>query len=334
MDSMALDAGEAAHKMNVRGAGRKPFVFMSDAWATDRFIVLSPPEAQQTGLYWDFEGRGSLGVQRSSPKAPVYFRVKPVAFKVYRKAFGQVRRAQLAGDTWLANLTFPSDVETSLSLSVLARCARAPFRVYVRGCFTVFSPERFVRIGRDGVISAFPMKGTRLAGEGAGLAIMEDEKEMAEHTTIVDLIRNDLGMVARRVDVPRFRFITGVETGGRNLLQVSSEVRGELGRGWRGGLGDLLMRLLPAGSVTGAPKGRTCEILRAVEGYERGWYTGVFGFFDGEVLDSCVMIRFVEISDGMRDRMIYKSGGGITIYSDVEQEYRELKDKVYVPFAD
>jgi len=149
------------------------------------------------------------------------------------------------------------------------------------------------------------------------------------HVTIVDLIRNDLGMVADRITVPRYRFLTEVKARGRHLLQLSSEVSGELGADWRNHAGTTLRRLLPAGSVTGAPKKRTGEIIREAEGYERGWYTGVFGIFDGSSLDSAVMIRFVEkTADG---RLVYKSGGGITIYSDMESEYAELKAKIYAP---
>ena len=87
---------------------------------------------------------------------------------------------------------------------------------------------------------------------------------------------------------------------------------------------------MPAGSISGAPKKKTIEIIDEVEGYERGSYTGIFGIFDGNDLDSGVMIRFIE-KDGAE--MYYKSGGGITINSIAENEYNELIDKVYVPFA-
>ena len=92
---------------------------------------------------------------------------------------------------------------------------------------------------------------------------------------------------------------------------------------------DLFFRLLPAGSITGAPKKKTMEIIAEAETYERGFYTGVMGYFDGNSLDSAVMIRFLEQqADGS---LIFKSGGGITSQSDLTSEYNEMKQKVYVP---
>ncbi|MFZ1573367.1 MAG: chorismate-binding protein, partial [Candidatus Kapaibacterium sp.] len=94
-------------------------------------------------------------------------------------------------------------------------------------------------------------------------------------------------------------------------------------------IGDTLISLLPAGSISGAPKKKTLEIINKVEKYKRGYYTGVFGYFDGVNLESSVMIRFIEkTSKGL----IFKSGGGITFLSEAYKEYNELIDKVYVPF--
>jgi len=93
-------------------------------------------------------------------------------------------------------------------------------------------------------------------------------------------------------------------------------------------LGEIILKLLPAGSISGAPKKKTVEIIKDIETEKRGYYTGIFGHFDGKNLDSCVMIRFIEKNN---DRLYYRSGGGITIYSDPEKEYKELMDKIYVP---
>ena len=86
--------------------------------------------------------------------------------------------------------------------------------------------------------------------------------------------------------------------------------------------------MLPAGSVTGAPKEKTVQIIRETEPFERGFYTGICGYFDGESLDSAVMIRFIEKTD---NEMVFRSGGGITARSDASSEYLEMIDKVYVP---
>ena len=88
-------------------------------------------------------------------------------------------------------------------------------------------------------------------------------------------------------------------------------------------------KLLPAGSISGAPKQKTVEIIREAERSDRGYYTGVFGIFDGRDLDSAVNIRYIEQTDhGLQ----FRSGGGITAMSKMEDEYQEMMDKVYVPF--
>jgi para-aminobenzoate synthetase component I len=173
------------------------------------------------------------------------------------------------------------------------------------------------------------MKGTIDAGiKDAEQIILNDKKEYAEHCTIVDLIRNDLSMVAKDVYVDKFRYIDKIKTHEKELLQVSSRICGKLGADYHKRIGDIIFALLPAGSVSGAPKKKTVEIIKEAEKYERGYYTGVLGYYDGTKLDSGVMIRFIENING---DLYYKSGGGITVYSDPKLEYQELIDKVYVP---
>ena len=91
---------------------------------------------------------------------------------------------------------------------------------------------------------------------------------------------------------------------------------------------DILLGMLPAGSICGAPKAKTVSIIQEVEQGPRGYYTGIFGYFDGENLDSAVNIRYLEKKDG---QLLYRSGGGITFLSDLESEYKELIEKIYVP---
>lgn len=173
------------------------------------------------------------------------------------------------------------------------------------------------------------MKGTMIKeSENSVNELLENKKESAEHATITDLLRNDLSRVATSVKVDKYRYVEEIETPGKTILQVSSKISGTLLPEYRHNPGDLFMELLPAGSVTGAPKLKTVEIIKDVETYSRGFYTGVFGYFDGENLDSAVMIRFIE-KEG--DKYFYKSGGGITFMSNAEKEYQELIDKIYVP---
>lgn len=173
------------------------------------------------------------------------------------------------------------------------------------------------------------MKGTIDASEtNAEEKILSDEKEFAEHITVVDLLRNDIGSVATDVYVKRFRYVEKISGGKKDLLQVSSEITGNLPEEWESSIGTIMTRLLPAGSVTGAPKKKTVEILKSAEYFPRGFYTGVFGYFDGESLDSAVMIRFIEKHG---EKHYYRSGGGITIYSRPHDEYMEMIEKIYVP---
>ena len=160
--------------------------------------------------------------------------------------------------------------------------------------------------------------------------LINDEKELAEHHTIVDLIRNDLSMVASDVKVERFRYIDRISTNQGELLQMSSEISGKLPENYQQSIGSIIAQMLPAGSICGAPKPKTVEIIKAAEPYNRGYYTGIFGVFDGQNLDSCVLIRYLE-QDG--DELTFKSGGGVTFLSDCKTEYNELIQKVYVPIA-
>ena len=181
----------------------------------------------------------------------------------------------------------------------------------------------------SGDFCSYPMKGTIDATlPDAVQTLMNDGKEAAEHATIVDLIRNDLSIVASHVRVERYRYIDVLQTNRGPILQTSSEICGELPEDYKRQLGDILFSMLPAGSITGAPKKKTMQIIREAEGYERGFYTGIIGYFDGNNMDSAVMIRFVEQE---ADGMYFKSGGGITFKSDARSEYEEMKQKIYVP---
>jgi para-aminobenzoate synthetase component 1 len=159
--------------------------------------------------------------------------------------------------------------------------------------------------------------------------LLKDPKERAEHATIVDLIRNDVSKVAFPIQVEKYQYIDRVKTHKGELWQMSSKITGQLMPQFARKFGSILQQLLPAGSITGAPKQATMELINKAEQYDRGFYTGIMGKFDGSNFNSGVLIRFIENSkNGMR----YKSGGGITVLSDVKKEYEELIQKVYLPF--
>lgn len=251
----------------------------------------------------------------------------PVTSKDYRKAFDLVQRYLHRGDSFLLNLTFPTGVDCNLSLLDIFHSSQAKYKVWLKDHFITFSPEPFVKI-EGGTISSFPMKGTiRTSEPDAVNAILNNQKEREEHLTIVDLIRNDLSIVACDIRVENYRYIEEVNTAQGDLLQVSSKITGRIREDYWPNLGDLLERILPAGSISGAPKKKTVEIIKEAEGYERGYFTGIVGLFNGREFDSGVMIRFIEQST---HGLVFKSGGGITVNSNWRQEYQEMIDKVYV----
>ncbi|MEA3228226.1 MAG: aminodeoxychorismate synthase component I [Campylobacterota bacterium] len=253
---------------------------------------------------------------------------EPLSFEIYEKKFNKVIDKIKSGDSYLLNLTQETEIKTSLSLKEIYNSANAHYKLRYKDKFVCFSPEKFIQISEN-KIDTYPMKGTIDASiEDAKEKILADTKEMAEHIMVVDLLRNDLSIVAKDVKVEDFRYITTVDTGEKKLLQVSSHISGTLEDGWQNNIGDILSSLLPAGSITGTPKKSTVMLIEEIEKYERGYFTGVFGVYDGENLDSGVMIRFIEKT---QDGYIYKSGGGITLDSDVHSEYNELLDKIYLP---
>ena len=321
-----LDASGAAERMNKYGRRQEPFLFVVD-FLQEHPVVLTPEEANECGLLFDFNGTTNAPANSGSPPAP-FFRKYPPDLYRYTRAFNDVQQNIRNGNTYLLNLTLPTRIETSLSLHQIFHYSKAKYKLLFPDRFVVFSPETFVQIAGE-TIRSFPMKGTiDAAVENAEKVLLTDPKEIAEHTTIVDLIRNDLSTVAKRVHVEQFCRLDLVRTNQKDLIQMSSVIAGTVPPDWRGAIGSLLFELLPAGSVTGAPKRKTVEIILETEAYERGYYTGICGFFDGKSLDSGVMIRYIENING---ELYYKSGGGITASSELKKEYRELIDKVYVP---
>lgn len=254
----------------------------------------------------------------------------------YERSFNIVKNNMLAGNSYLANLTCQVAVHCNLSLEDIFRHSKGKYKLLLNnpsddiGRFVCFSPETFVKI-KGGRIYSFPMKGTIDATlPDAKQVLMDDKKEAAEHATIVDLIRNDLNTVATDVKVEKYRFVDVLHTNKGDILQTSSEISGKLPSDYTQRMGDILAAQLPAGSITGAPKKKTCQIIDEAETYERGFYTGIMGIYaDGE-LDSAVMIRFIEQTD---EGMFFKAGGGITSQSQCIKEYEEVLQKVYLPIT-
>ena len=313
-------------RMNELGSNGRQLVFVID-FDFEKPLIFDVGDNYE--LLWKTP-ESSNYLKVNFQKKQVDWSILPVEFEKYRQAFDKIQYHIHNGDTYLLNLTMPTRVETNLSPEEIFHLSDAPYKVWLKNQFVCFSPEIFVRIS-NGMISSFPMKGTIDANiENADQIILHYEKEIAEHHTIVDLIRNDLSMVASEVQVDRFMYLDRICTNQGDLLQMSSQISGKLPEDYPKSIGSILARMLPAGSICGAPKPKTVEIIRKTEPYQRGYYTGVFGVFDGKNLDSCVLIRYLEQES---DQLIFKSGGGITFLSDCEAEYNELIQKVYVPIS-
>jgi para-aminobenzoate synthetase component 1 len=312
-------------QLNAAGKAGRPFFLFTDFELVkpQLYYVDELAEKQITVTFPSFSNMPAKAF------SPVAVSVLPgLGMSDYAERFKRVKAGLHYGNSYLTNLTMATPVALQGDWMDVFYAAQAKYKIAFQDQWICFSPEMFIRI-RGTQITTYPMKGTIDADlPNAAELLMHDEKEIAEHYTIVDLLRNDLSKVAHEVEVLRFRYLETLHTSSKNLLQCSSEITGELPADWRAQVGDILFSLLPAGSVSGAPKQATCAIINEAEAGPRGYYTGVAFYFDGENLDSTVMIRFIErTSDGI----VYRSGGGITIHSDVEKEYQELLDKIYVP---
>ena len=302
------------------------------------------------------------------------WQIEPPLYEDYERSFNIVKSNIMAGNSYLTNLTCQIPVSCNLSLEEIFHRAKGKYKLLLKRKrtqaedkdhqkeeaqnkahlkeenteenltpFVCFSPETFVRI-KGGRIYSYPMKGTLDASlPDAEKQLMEDRKEAAEHATIVDLIRNDLSRVAENVRVDKYRYIDVLHTNKGDILQTSSEISGRLPEDYPHHLGEILDAQLPAGSITGAPKDKTMQIIQEAEGYDRGFYTGIMGIYDQGELNSAVMIRFVEeeASPSKTEKgknpevsreLYFKAGGGITSKSDCRKEYEEVIQKIYLPF--
>lgn len=320
------DTGLIRKKMNNAEKEKISFLFGINFDLSEGFFIENP--LKQSDILFQIMGLGNKKIQIKVCKHFI-FDYTPISLSAYKKKFDIIHKGLRRGDSFLTNLTIKTPIITDLTLRDIFDRSASPFQLYLPNQFVCFSPERFVKI-RNSEISTNPMKGTIDANiPNAEKIIREDFKEKAEHNTIVDLLRNDLSINSNNVRVNKYRYIDKIETSRKSILQVSSEITGQLKDDYLQYLGDIIFGMLPAGSVSGAPKDATIKLINEAEGESRGYYTGVFGYFDGKELDSAVMIRFVEEVEG---QLYYRSGGGITAYSNCESEYNEVLDKIYLPF--
>ena len=352
---------EIIDKINRLASQDEPFLFVINYQGDKAFIRLLSDINPEECLF-DFEGRGNFSHARKETlkeEIPeVTWQITPPLYNDYERSFNIVKSNIMAGNSYLTNLTCRVPVSCNLPLEEIFHRAKGKYKLLLRRKrtltpFVCFSPETFVRI-KGGRIYSYPMKGTLDASlPNAEKQLMEDRKEAAEHATIVDLIRNDLSRVAEDVRVDKYRYIDVLHTNKGDILQTSSEISGRLPEDYPHHLGEILDAQLPAGSITGAPKDKTMQIIQEAEGYDRGFYTGIMGIYDQGELNSAVMIRFIEEetspvdfeADGKKNfkanagkkpkesrKLYFKAGGGITSKSDCRREYEEVIQKIYLPF--
>ena len=188
------------------------------------------------------------------------------------------------------------------------------------------SPETLVKL-ENGVLHTFPLAGTRKRGatEEEDMALekelLADEKECAEHNMLVDLGRNDIGKISKfgSVSVEEYMAVQRYS----HVMHIGSTVRGRL-RDDKSPL-DAIDAILPAGTLSGAPKLRACEIINELEDNKRGMYGGAIGYIDftGN-LDTCIAIRIAFKKNG---KVFVRSGAGIVADSVPESEYQECLNK-------
>ena len=328
---------QAIKRMNQFGQLHRPFIFIIN-YLQDVSYIEEVTAVDSTEVLYNLNGftnqiisaEDNIATYSAKTMPSLHWQPFAESFSSYQRSFNIVRQNILAGNSFLTNLTCRTPVETNLTLNDIYFHSKAIYKLWIKDRFTVFSPEIFIQIHPDRTIYSYPMKGTIDANEpDAKYKILNDKKESAEHATIVDLIRNDLSIIADKVTVSKYRYIDTITTHQGKLLQVSSEIKGILPENYLNTLGDIIFKLLPAGSISGAPKRKTVEIITEAENYDRGFYTGIMGIYDGKKVDSAVMIRFIE--QNAQGKYLFKSGGGITTKSKIHNEYNEIKQKIYVP---
>ncbi|WP_434243888.1 aminodeoxychorismate synthase component I [Aliarcobacter cryaerophilus] len=310
--------------LNKFGSLKEPFLFLISYDLKKTYIEKLQNLSQN--IKFEIDSKNKKNIKDYSLKK------YPISFDEYKKKFDLIQDEIKNGNSYLLNLTTQTKIDTNLNLDDIYEASSSLLKLRVKLNdldFVCFSPEKFIDI-KDNKIYTYPMKGTIDSNlTDAKNILLNSKKELAEHTMVVDLLRNDLGKVANNIKVEEFRTFSKIVTKDRELFQTSSIISADLQNNWQEKMGDILLNILPAGSITGTPKKSTIEILKNIENYDRGFYSGIFGIFDGINLQSFVLIRFIE---NINNELFYKSGGGITSDSTAKEEYEELLNKVYLPF--
>ncbi len=316
-------------RININRAARKqvPFFFTVNYELSEGLFIENP--TSQTKVLFHFNGKGNKPTNLAKTIKPKML-TTPILEEEYKCKFDIVQKGLKNGEIDVVNLTVRTPIKTNISCKEIFLRSQSPYQVYIPEKYVSFSPERFVKI-ENGKISANPMKGTIDASMlNAEQEILNDPKEVAELAATTQSVVKELNRVAHNVVIKQHRYIDKIESLNRTLLQVSSEVEGDLPSDYLSQMGDILFSMLPAASITGWPKEKAEAYIRLAEGQSRGYYCGIAGYFDGSKLDTAVLIRFIETENG---NLFFRSGGGITNSSIYNKEYQEALDKIYFPFV-
>lgn len=334
---MPLTQTQALYYMNALGKKREPFFFVI-SYDTSNNYIIPLEEANTTHLLYSSPTFSYSDSTYNHHQHPFLWESIPPSLATYQQQFSSLFTHLKKGSIKVANLTCKSKVITSLTLKEIFYQAQAPYRLWLYDHknssqrspleFVSFSPEPFVSLKGE-MIQSFPMKGTIDASlPRAKEQLLENLKEKREHNQTVQETIKSIALVAKKVHIARQHFITQIKTHQGLIYQMSSEVRGQLIKEFHEYIGSIFFTLLPASSITGSPRLAALSILKTIETYARGFYTGIAGYYDGEKAESFVLIRFLEKIDG---DIFFKSGGGITGESNSTLEYNEMCQKIYVP---
>lgn len=282
---------------------------------------------QMASLLRDGEKKQEPGGHLTGEVTPLFDR--DAYCGMVEKAKQYIREGDIFQIVLSNRLSAPFEGSLLNTYRVLRTTNPSPYMFYFSGTDVEVagaSPETLVKL-ENGVLHTFPLAGTRPRGKTEAedkaleTELLADEKELAEHNMLVDLGRNDLGKISRfgSVEVEKFHSIERYS----HVMHIGSTVRGEIRDGFDAL--DAIEAVLPAGTLSGAPKIRACQLIGQLENNKRGIYGGAIGYIDftGN-MDTCIAIRIAYRKNG---RVFVRSGAGIVADSVPEKEFEECLNK-------
>ena len=300
-------------------------------------ISLDNPEANYNKAKWELKQLIALlrtGEKSDEPGGKLLGEVTPLFNReqfcdMVERAKGYIREGDIFQIVLSNRLSAPFEGSLLNTYRVLRTINPSPYMFYFSGTDVEVagaSPETLVKL-EDGILHTFPLAGTRPRGRTVEEdkllenELLADEKELAEHNMLVDLGRNDLGKISKfgTVQVEKLHSIERFS----HVMHIGSTVRGEIAED-RDAL-DAIEAVLPAGTLSGAPKIRACQLIGELENNKRGIYGGAVGYIDfAGNMDTCIAIRIVYKKNG---KVFVRSGAGIVADSQPEKEFEECLNK-------